>query len=75
MSGGRKLFGTDGIRGRANEFPITPEVSRSSRWTSSRYGASGSAALSASITPKDMPLPPCTASPAGLSITRRRPSS
>ena len=21
-----KLFGTDGIRGRANEFPITPEV-------------------------------------------------
>ncbi len=21
-----KLFGTDGIRGRANDFPITPEV-------------------------------------------------
>ena len=22
----RKLFGTDGIRGRANTFPVTPEV-------------------------------------------------
>ncbi|MES2201613.1 MAG: phosphoglucosamine mutase, partial [candidate division FCPU426 bacterium] len=22
----RKLFGTDGIRGRANSYPVTPEV-------------------------------------------------
>lgn len=26
MSEGRKLFGTDGIRGRANDYPMTPEV-------------------------------------------------
>ena len=22
----RKLFGTDGIRGRANSYPVTPEI-------------------------------------------------
>ena len=26
MSGKRKLFGTDGIRGRANAYPMTGEV-------------------------------------------------
>ena len=45
----------------------TPEVSRSSRWTSSRNFASGRACRSRSMTPKAMPLPPWTASPAGLS--------
>ena len=41
----------------------TPEVSRSSRWTSSRNFASGRACRNRSITPWLMPLPPCTASP------------
>src|SRR6218665_885109 len=52
-----------------------PEVSRSSRCTSSRNGASGRAWRSCSITPKLTPLPPCTATPAGLSMAIRCSSS
>ena len=51
-----------------------PLVSRSRRCTSSR-NSSGRQARSASITPKLTPLPPCTAIPAGLSITMSRSSS
>src|SRR6218665_1522130 len=52
-----------------------PEVSGSSRCTSSRNGASGRAWRSCSITPKLTPLPPCTATPAGLSMAIRCSSS
>ncbi|KAG0737573.1 hypothetical protein G6F57_022709 [Rhizopus arrhizus] len=52
-----------------------PEVSRSSRCTSSRNLASGRAARNCSITPNDTPLPPCTATPAGLSTTSKASSS
>ena len=45
----------------------TPDVSRSSRCTSSRNVASGRAWRSRSMTPNEIPLPPWTASPAGLS--------
>ncbi len=45
-----------------------PLVSRSRRCTSSRLSR-GRDARSASITPKLTPLPPCTARPAGLSMT------
>ena len=45
----------------------TPDVSRSSRWTSSRKAASGRAWRNRSMTPNEMPLPPWTARPAGLS--------
>jgi hypothetical protein len=48
-----------------------PEVSRSSRWASSRNFASGRARRNCSMTPKDTPLPPCTATPEGLSTTMR----
>ena len=52
-----------------------PEVSRSSRCTSSRNLACGRAARSYSMTPKLTPLPPWTATPDGLSITSRAASS
>ena len=47
-----------------------PLVSRSRRCTSSSVSR-GLAARRHSITPKLMPLPPCTAMPGGLSITSR----
>ena len=52
-----------------------PEVSLSSRCTSSRKRASGRAWRSCSMTPKLTPLPPCTATPAGLSMAIRCSSS
>src|SRR3989344_4045871 len=52
-----------------------PEVSRSSRCTSSRNLEAGRAWRSCSITPKLTPLPPCTATPAGLSMAIRCSSS
>ena len=50
-------------------------MSRSSRWTSSRNLAFGRCARSCSMTPKLMPLPPWTATPAGLSMHSRASSS
>ena len=52
-----------------------PEVSRSRRWASSSSFACGRAARSDSITPKLTPLPPCTATPEGLSMTSSAASS
>ena len=48
-----------------------PEVSRSRRCTNSRNWAWGRARRSCSITPKLTPLPPCTATPAGLFMASR----
>ena len=59
-----------------SETSSTPLVSRSRRCTSSSLSfSSGRAARKASITPTEMPLPPWTASPAGLLITSNRSSS
>ena len=41
MSGERKLFGTDGIRGRANAFPITAEVALKVGMAAGRYFTRG----------------------------------
>ncbi|MFA4944698.1 MAG: phosphoglucosamine mutase [Lentisphaeria bacterium] len=46
----RKLFGTDGIRGQANKYPITPEVAlRLGQTLAARFRAAGSTNLRALI--------------------------
>ena len=52
-----------------------PEVALSSRCTNSRGVRLGLTQRSASIQPRLMRLPPCTAMPAGLSISINEPSS
>ena len=42
MSGERRLFGTDGIRGRANAYPITAEVALKVGMAAGRYFTRGS---------------------------------
>ena len=54
---------------------IRPLVSRSKRCTNSRLALAGRARRSCSITPKLTPLPPCTATPAGLSMANSASSS
>ena len=53
----RKLFGTDGIRGKANTYPITPEIAlQIGKATAYVFGAHGKGSSMKAVVGKDTRL-------------------